>query len=496
MAKPSIILTSQFTVPTAQSFTKYMNYITRKESIEKNKDGMSSEETQKELAKINELIIKYDIKYDIGQSSVDKKKILDNKEKEALSIIGNKNMFAEPDTDYIKYIAYMSRNYALERKDNKTDQEKKEQERIRKKIVSYTYKDESQTDDRTHVAGLFTNNKSKLSQEDLEEAKDIVRNAQQNGSIFYQDVISFDTKFLIKEGILNPNTQKLNEERLKQASQKMMDNMFKDEKINNGFWIASIHRNTEHIHIHYGTVEKRNTRKAISVTKDGVEMLEPKGKRKQKTIDNMKSTFANTLVDRNVELAKISQLRNTLVQDIKINYQLSNKKDKTNTILINQIYEELPIDKGNWQYNNKLIKPETKEKINMVTNNLMETNPNYKEYIKKIEEEDSYRISLYGESNRSSKNYSTNKKDEIQQRLGNSLLKEMKNKNSTVVQVKNLKINNRTNHSDNKSKINYNKYNLYMFTKVLNDDYEKYRAEKDYEHMKQQILMEQERNSL
>ncbi|BAR79271.1 hypothetical protein BASH2_pXO20109 (plasmid) [Bacillus anthracis] len=95
----------------------------------------------------------------------------------------------------------------------------------------------------------------------------MVGKAQNKGSVYYQDVISFDTDFLIEQKLYDPVTDILDENRIRNASHKMMEQLFKDEQIeeNNGFWFASIHRNTEHIHIHFGTVEKENRRKLVEV---------------------------------------------------------------------------------------------------------------------------------------------------------------------------------------------------------------------------------------
>ncbi|WP_430051045.1 relaxase MobL [Niallia taxi] len=91
---------------------------------------------------------------------------------------------------------------------------------------------------------------------------------------------------------------------------------------------ASIHRNTKHIHIHYGTVELKNTRELINVKENGASYLTPKGKRKQKTIDNMKRTFANALIDRTAELSRISELRNTLEMKLNKLMEIRNTRNK------------------------------------------------------------------------------------------------------------------------------------------------------------------------
>lgn len=494
MGSPSVILTSQFTVPSANSFTTYMQYITRKEAIEKNSKEEISLEEQKELEQINKAILEYDMRFEIGETTLSRKKKLDKKEEEALAIIKGKSDFLDPENDFAKYISYMSRYYALEKKEAQSEKEKKEQESIRKKIYEVSEQSKEISEDDKVVSGVFTIDKEKPTKKDIEAATETVKAAQKNGSVFYQDVISFDTDFLIKEKLLDPKTNELNEKRLQEASRKMMGKMFEDENMEGGYWIASIHRNTDNIHIHYGTVENKSTRKIIATNRDGIETFEPKGKRKQKTIDNMKSTFANTLIDRTAELSRISDLRNKLVQDIKVVYQF--EKGGKEIKLINDLYDELPINKKDWQYGNKNLKEDTRDKIDLVTDSLMRSNPDYKEYIERVKEEGHYRKELFGESNREDKDYEKNKTKDIRKRLGNSLLKEMKKQSDTIYISKHKEHKTENNYFGNHNRPYLRKVNLFHFQKAINDDYEKYRAEKDYEYLQQRIAMEAERNSL
>lgn len=542
MGIPSVILRSQFTVPTAKSFTNYMNYITRKEAIIDNRKSELSLDDRKELDLINKSISEYDMKYSISKLEMKSDNLKDPKESEALELLNSKQLFENQSLSYEKYLSYMSRYYAIENKKNKTELEKLEQRVVRKKISETTNLLKPDKVNNKTYSGVFTKESNELNSEQFNEATEIVKKAQKNGSVFFQDVISFDNDFLEKENILNSKTGQLDEKRLRNASIKMMDKMFDSEDINSGFWIASIHRNTKHIHIHYASVETVNTRKTVKIEKEDKILYEPKGKRKQKTIDEMKSTFSNSLVDRTAQLSRISDLRNSLVQDIKEKYQVTNKKEATQINLIKGIYELLPANKKNWNYKNiSENNPKAKEKIDLLTNSLMFDNNKYQEYIVKVKEESNYRKELFGETSREDKDYFENKKADINKRLGNSLLKEMKNQSNKSVLAKSLpsesfglyqikqsrdivegrsteypKVDQKLDTKDNnfgkeKENENYkinnyqnknytkpfvNKINLYQFKKALNDDYDKYRAENDYEQLKKRIAMEQERNTL
>ncbi|OOL74715.1 hypothetical protein B1P92_07250 [Enterococcus faecium] len=61
-----------------------------------------------------------------------------------------------------------------------------------------------------------------------------------------------------------PKTDTLDEEGLKAAGRKMMETLFEKEQLNEtGYWMATIHRNTKHIHIHFAVVEKHHLTKSL-----------------------------------------------------------------------------------------------------------------------------------------------------------------------------------------------------------------------------------------
>ena len=153
----------------------------------------------------------------------------------------------------------------------------------------------------------------------------------------------------------------------------------------------------------------------------------------------------------------------------------------------------------------------------------MEDNPHYLDYVSQVEKESQYRKELFGDTERTDKNYAHNQKNDSQKRLGNSLLKEMKRKNETVVRNKNIvSTNHRKNNpttllmSDNPyyhkesmdepgrvarnkndfSKPLVNKKDIYQMKRALNDDYSKDRAEREYEQMQSKIEWEQRRSRL
>ncbi|PFC27685.1 MobP2 family relaxase [Bacillus thuringiensis] len=511
---PGIILTSQYTIPKKQSFTTYIDYCTRKKALLKDGHTLTNTELQ-ELNRLENAIDSFDMEIGTTYSSKGRKEF-SKKEAEAQVLLTSPDSF-NTTSDFEKYVSYMGRKYALESKKKLNKTEKEEMDLLNKHIEdlspnSNENNQELEKEVKEILPGVFSKEKNVITQNDLTDIKELVGKAQNKGSVYYQDVISFDTDFLITQKLYDPKTDILDENRIRNASQKMMDQLFKDEKIeeSNGFWFASIHRNTEHIHIHFGTVEKENRRKLVTKVVNGKTHYEPKGKRKQSTLDHMKTTFANSLVDRTSELSRISNLRNELVQEIKEEFQGSKeRKQNREVVLLQEIYNGLPSNKKDWTYGSKKMPKETRNKIDELTGLLMKDNPLFKEYEEAVEKESSFQKGLYGESEREDKDYAKNQMKDMYKRMGNSLLKELKKKKPYEenplyqFQQKNEQIKKKYERGRSAKRpeySNYSKYNPPLIRKkdvrnigaAINDDLTKWRAEREYDLVQQRIARQQE----
>lgn len=511
---PGIILTSQYTIPKQKSFTTYIDYCTRKQALLKDGHTLTSTELQ-ELNRLEFAIDSFEMEMDSAYSSKGKKD-LSKKEGEAKAILTSPESF-NTEYDFVKYVGYMGRRYALESKNKMTKTEEEELNLLNKHIEDLSPK-QSEDDQRIEnetgaiLPGVFSKDKNVITKNDLTDIKELMEKAQNSGSVYYQDVISFDTDFLVKHKLYNPETDTLDENRIRIASNKMMQQLFKDEQIeeNNGFWFASIHRNTDHIHIHFGTVEKESRRKVVKKEVNGKTYCEPKGNRKQSTLDHMKTTFSNSLVDRTSELSRISNLRNDLVQEVKEQFQQSkDKKQDRKLVLLQEIYDGLPSNKKDWTYGSKKMTKQTKDKIDELTELLMKDNPIFKEYREAVEKESDFQKELYGESGREDKDYVKNQLEDINKRMGNSLLKELKKKKpyeeNPLYQFKqkNEQIKKKYERGRSKNRganYKYSQYKAPLIRKrdvrnieaALNDDLSKWRAEREYELVQQRIARQQE----
>lgn len=446
MAQAKIILTSEFEVPGGKNYSSFINYLTREGVLESKTDLTQAE--MNELARIKSSIQNIEEeKYRDRAQLVDPKKTeeLTEIEGEAKMLIQN-DVFSsiEKSEDFSNYISYMGRSHALSSKEKLLPDQQEQLEFMKGKAKEFKEKITKQANVRTNEVvndqsmrtGLFNSNKDDLTVAEEAEIKKQFTKAEKNGSILFKDVVSFDTASLIEAKIYNPETKELDRKKLMDAGRKMMEKMGSSEKMNETMlWTGMIHYNTNHFHIHFATVEMENTRKMVTKKENGIEYQQPRGMRPQSTIDAMKSTFSNELFGRGEELARASELRNKLVQDIKS--QLSS----TSTFemkLMKEIRDELPENKKNWTYGSKKVSDETRGKIDKLTTHLMKDTPDYENYLSLLKEESEARKKMYGETKRADKDYFKNKEEDIKKRLGNSFLKELKliEKNSTDAREK------------------------------------------------------------
>ncbi|HFP6573142.1 TPA: MobP2 family relaxase [Enterococcus faecalis] len=433
MSSPGIILTTQFTTPNAKSFTSYLKYITREEALLKKSERSIQEEM--ELSKIQKHLDQNPMEEGNTYNSLKKKKELSETETEISGLLNRESI---DEQDFTKYVSYMTRKYALEKKSSLTSFEEKELKRINHSLNEFET-DEIPAED-TPLSGVFTDKQNHIFDDDLKEISKEFSNGQKRGSIIFQDVISHDNAFLEELGLYDSKTDTLDERGLIHASRAMMKELMEKENLSDSAqWMASIHRNTKHIHIHFALVENRNTRDEKVVKINGEEFVQPKGIRKQSTLDAMKQAYGRELRDyalgneRIKKLERKSELRNEIVQEVKLETNYSKKELR----LLNEIYQELPEEKKHWVYGDKdktKLSPELREKIDTLTESLMSESKAYKEYLALIKEEQRMKTRMFGQTTREDKDQLTNELFTIKKRLGNSLLTELRSQDSELNQ--------------------------------------------------------------
>jgi len=334
-------------------------------------------------------------------------------------------------------------------------------------------------DDAKKSTGLFTRYNDYLNSEEKKELKEIFNTAQKNDSVLWQDVFSFDSNWLKENNFLdkndNPDVQLIQE-----ATRKSMDKLFKEEKLEStGVWSAAIHMNTDNVHVHVATVEKNNTRERRNYpNKNGETILGFKAVRKPLTLDHMKASFINTFTNRDMTFKQISSLRNDLYSEFTLSGKL-NKDNKNTKFYLKQskkIIKELPDDKRKWNYKN--ISPEAKKQIQVIIDQYKVNNPKYTEFSNYVSQESNYMKILFGKTSRDSKDYASNKELDLNYRLGNRYLKELKENSkdlklpsSSNKKYKTLNYKKKFNtHKNSNSKIYISKKGILQITEAIGSE--------------------------
>src|SRR5699024_12555630 len=98
--------------------------------------------------------------------------------------------------------------------------------------------------------------------------------------------------------------------------------------MDNALWSASVHYNTDNIHIHIATVETDPTRERV--------------KRKQGALDKMKSRVVNQILDRSDEYNKIDDLIRGTVhykKDKKISFVVDTNTKKFIHVVLDLLFK-------------------------------------------------------------------------------------------------------------------------------------------------------------
>lgn len=483
---PGIVLVSKFETGKNNNknkiieLQKFIDYISREEAIKdknSNNEKYTTEEIQ-ELARIEEAL-------KIMSEQTEQPVIQDIVQME-------------------KYINYMTRSKAIK-----------------------------ENSDHEFLNGSFSNTKRYITKDDVRDIKKSVVSAKENGSVMFQDVVSFDNDFLEQEGLYNKKNGDLNEEALYLATKGMMDTLIKKEKLVNSFWFATIHRNTDHIHIHTTLMEEKNTREVINYK--GVEQA--RGKRKQSSLDEMLFKFGSTILDRTTKFERLSQLRKEIPFELKEEtkgmlskiYQKHNQKSENN--LEKKIEELIEIIPTTTKGYNALPKG-TQNKIDEVTEYMTKNSSKKKEYDETTKLLDNLYQSVYG--NKYEKNsFYNNRQQDFNERVGNAIVLQIKNSKKQQESIKegianiykekkffknrnpsfktelgkknydtfkqkqeiyNKNFDLKKKHIESRNKHFKNKRTIRQLNQVINDNLDMYNAKQDFEKAQKMVAAAQQNN--
>jgi len=355
------------------------------------------------------------------------------------------------------------------------DEAKKEQE-VHEKLFTL-YQDYMDNPDKT--SSLFTERSNHLNDVEKKQLKKLFEKAQKNNSIMWQDVITFHNPWLQENGLYDAHTHTVDEKKLMEITRQSMKEMLKRERLNeSAVWSAAIHYNTGNIHIHIATVEPQPTRE--------------RGKRKPKTLDAMKSTVVNQILNRGEEHQKINELiRNDMVGKKKQDSSLRWKNRDIQPLFL-QIYNHLPEDKRQWQYSYRTLKP-MKPFIDVLSQKYIEKyhRNEYQQLLKKLDKEVEELKKAYGEGKGDEKRYKDYKQtkiDDLYKRMGNAFLKEMKDYDKKQQQIKRMI----ESKKQSKRPASFNQkvsmhFALKKMERAFKSEYESWKNQQHYERLQKEI---------
>lgn len=335
----------------------------------------------------------------------------------------------------------------------------------------------------TKTTGIFTRERNILDEKEKKLLKENFSVAQMNGSIMWQEVYSFDNKWLEQQMLYDPRTNYLDEGKIKNAIRKSIEySLEKTDMKESALWSGAIHYNTDNIHIHVAICEPNKTKH--------------RGKRTQKTLDMMKSKFINHLLDFDNEYKEINKLlRDDLVKSAR-NFDIS--KDIEMKRLIQEVIKNLPSDSRHWHYNYNTMKDSNKH-LDKLTKYYIKNYKfdEYKELINKLDKHEEKLKNIYGVGKRQKyKEYKKNKIDELYTRMGNAflgdlkdILKEEKEKSNKKYSLKSnlnekLIINN---YNSKPNKIVLSKKHLNKIGNALGSELDNYKNQSKYMQLQREI---------
>lgn len=214
--------------------------------------------------------------------------------------------------------------------------------------MNRSYATEKQTSNKTAV---FNQEKNHLTTGEVDQLKNQLETAYQNGSLLWQGVLSFDNSFLAKHGLYDMETGQVNQAAIKNVLRTAMPHLIQREGLSSdAFWWGNIHLNTDNIHIHFGLSEVESAREKIFYAPRG--RMELRGNFSQKSIQGLKSEIFHGLLNDQTRSRLLRQeqvlanLKTDLLRNVLQGHQVATAAEKN---FLEQAYNHLPQNK-NWRF--------------------------------------------------------------------------------------------------------------------------------------------------
>lgn len=292
------------------------------------------------------------------------------------------------------------------------------------------------------TSGLFTRSRDIKTDEEKQSLKNTFEQAQKNGSLMWQTVISFDNRFLEKNGLYFSEDEMLDEERIKGITRSAVRKMLDKEKLENAVWSAAIHYNTDNVHVHIAIVEPVPMREKKMYTQykekvvngktikepvlnyhgNPVEKEEYKGRFKLGSVEACKREVVNEIINERENNRKINSIIRGSILKQKREHTLSKDKDLCQMFL--KLHENMPdCNRNMWNYNNPIMHS-LKPQVDEITIRYIEKY--HKEEYRQFEEMIHAQAEKYREAYGGDSDYAKGKKEDLYSRMGNAVLKEIR----------------------------------------------------------------------
>ena len=267
--------------------------------------------------------------------------------------------------------------------------------------------------------GLFTDDKDTLTYAEKRQLKAVFETAQNNESMMWQTVISFDNRWLENNAVYDSKRRLIDEGKLKEVTRLAVNRLLKSEGLEHAVWSAGIHYNTDNIHVHIAVVEPYPMREKMLYK--GKE--EVRGKFKLSNLEACKSSVVNEIMHTRELNLKINYLiRNEIVAAAK-ERQLAEDPQIRDMFL--RLYESLPnVPRSLIHYNNSIMQP-SRGLIDQISRRYIETYhmEAYKEFTGLLDKQSKLYAEAFGTNQRE---YRQTKEADLMERLGNALLNAVK----------------------------------------------------------------------
>lgn len=201
---------------------------------------------------------------------------------------------------YASYINYMDRDEAVHGGEIHPD---------------YSAYSENYMGNPEKTTGLFSMDYDRLSEDTAQIYKQQFRQAQENGSLLWQTVLSFDNQWLEELEIYDPTSQTLDESRVRGMTRVFMKTLLDKEQLTLASWTAAVHYNTDNIHVHVAIVDPVGQRERVP---DGKYAGEPKGTWGIRSLRAAKSAAVNELLDLDQVMKQLNELiRQSIVKSLR-----------------------------------------------------------------------------------------------------------------------------------------------------------------------------------